>query len=151
LLHLKAVWSQLSRIIDQQINPPIRYVEGWDDVLPADARKGLEEFNRGEYFEQHELLETAWMAETRAVRGMYQGILQTGVALLQIERNNWMGAIKLFRRGLPKLRNLPPTCQGINLAKFRRQMEEIHDEISLLGPEKLDNFDQSRFPIVEFE
>lgn len=150
-LNQKALWSQLSPIIDQQINPPIHYIEGWDDALPANARKGLEEFNRGEYFEQHESLEMAWIAETRAIREMYQGILQTGVALLQIERNNWAGAIKLFRRGLPKLRTLPPTCQGINLAKFRRQMEEVHGEISQLGPKNLGDFDQSRFPILEFE
>lgn len=144
-------WHNLNQIVDEQLYPEIEYVEGWDDPLPISARKGLEEFNQGEYFEQHELLETAWLAESRPIRDLYQGILQTGVALLQIERNNWAGAIKLFRRGLPKLRALPPKCQGIELAAFRTEMERIHYEISKLGPDKLANFDQVRFPKIKFD
>lgn len=142
---------QLSQLVADHLNPPIRYVDGWDEPLPADAAKGLEEFNRGDYFEQHESLEEAWNAEQRPVRELYQGILQVGVALLQIERNNWEGAIKLFRRGLPKLRDLPPTCQGVDVAQLRSQMEQIHHEVSQLGPEKLSQFDQGRFPKIEFE
>ena len=82
----------------------IAYPEGWDDTLSAAARTGLLEFNRGAYFEQHEFLETAWRAEARPVRALYQGILQIGLAFLQIQRGNWPGAIKMFRRGLPRLR-----------------------------------------------
>jgi len=148
---LEQFWSELATIADKQIHPPIQYLDGWDDALPADARRGLEEFNRGEYFEQHELLEAAWLAESRPIRDLYQGILQVGVALLQIERNNWAGAVKLFRRGLPKLRALPSTCQGIQLADLRAESEGIHYEISMLGPKKLCYFDQARFPKIKFD
>ena len=106
------------------------------------------EFNRGEYFEQHELLEATWLAESRPVREMYQGILQVGVAFLQIERNNWPGALKLLRRGLPRLRTLPPICQGIDIAAFRAAAEAIHAEITALGPERLGEFDQTYFPKI---
>ena len=56
------------------------------------ALKGVEEFNRGEFFEQHETLEMEWRAESRPVRQLYQGILQVGLACYQIERGNWPGA-----------------------------------------------------------
>jgi len=143
--------AELVDVVGRHIDPPRRYPAGWDDELSDLARQGLEEFNRGEYFEQHEHLEEAWMAETRPIRAMYQGVLQVGVAFLQIEANNWAGALKMFRRGLPKLRALPDVCQTINIADFRAAAERIHAEITVLGPERLAEFDQSRFPQIEYD
>ena len=149
------VWTH-SRMIDdlpalvaQHLRPPLRYPAGWDDVLNEKARMGLEEFNRGDYFEQHELLEAAWREETRPIREMYQGILQVGVAFLQIQRANWAGAIKMFRRGLPRLRALPDICQGVHIAEFYSAASTIHAEITALGPQNLSDFDQRRFPSIE--
>jgi hypothetical protein len=142
--------AQLTTVVEQHLRPPIVYPEGWDDRLSDLARTGLVEFNHGAYFEQHEHLEAAWQAEPRPIRAMYQGILQIGVAFLQIERGNWLGAIKMFRRGLPRLRSLPPVCQGINIAALRCAAEAIHSEVTALGPERLAEFDQRRFPKIEF-
>lgn len=142
--------EQLADVVGRRLRPPVRYPPGWDDRLSDLARRGLEEFNRGEYFEQHELLEQAWMAEKRPIREMYQGILQVGVALFQIQQGNWAGAVKMFRRGLPRLRDLPGVCQGVQIAKFRREAETIHAEITKLGPQRLGEFDQSGFPQIEF-
>jgi hypothetical protein len=88
------------------------------------------------------------MAEARPIREMYQGILQVGLAFLQIERDNWTGAIKMFRRGLPKLRGLPPVCQGVHVGVLREAAEAIHNEITALGPERLGEFDRTRFPKI---
>lgn len=142
--------AEVATVLERCLYPPVTYPEGWDDPLSDLARTGLVEFNRGEYFEQHEHLELAWQAEKRPIREMYQGILQVGVAFLQIERGNWIGAIKMFRRGLPRLRTLPPICQGINMAAFCRAAEAIHAEVTALGPARLAEFDQSRFPKIEF-
>lgn len=141
--------GELPEVVERHLRPPVVYPDGWDAPLSEPARHGIEEFNRGEYFEQHELLEHAWMAEPRPVREMYQGILQIGVAFLQIERNNWAGAVKMFRRGLPRLRTLPPVCQGVAIAPFRAAAEAIHWEVTELGPERLGEFDRSRFPRIE--
>lgn len=143
--------AELVNVVDRHIHPRVRYPDGWDDVLSEPARRGLAEFNRGDYFEQHEYLEEAWMAEPRAIREMYQGILQVGVAFLQIERNNRAGALKMFRRGLPKLRTLPPICQGIHIANFRTAAEQIHIAISEWDSADLSAFDRSRFPQIEYQ
>lgn len=142
--------ATLVTVVEQHLHPPVEYLEGWDDQLSDLARTGLIAFNQGKYFEQHEHLELAWQAEKRPIRKMYQGILQVGVAFLQIERGNWLGAIKMFRRGLPRLRRLPPICQGVNIAALRSAVEAIHTEVTTLGSERLAEFDQSRFPKVEF-
>lgn len=143
--------QELVTVVNRHIHPPVRYPEGWDEPISELARRGLEEFNRGEYFEQHEFLEEAWNEETRPVRDLYQGILQVGLAFLQIEQDNWAGAIKMFRRGLPKLRTLPPVCRGIQLADLRATAETIHLELSEAGPERLSDFDRARFPQINYK
>ena len=40
------------------------------EPLPEGAMRGIEEFNRGQYFEQHETLELVWRAENRTVRNL---------------------------------------------------------------------------------
>jgi len=143
--------EELVEVVQRYVHPPAREVAGSAEPLSRAAVAGLLEFNRREFFEQHEYLELAWNEESRAVREMYQGILQVGVAFLQIERGNWRGALKLFRRGLPRLRDLPAICQGVDVAGFRTATETIHAEVTALGPERLHEFDQSRFPLIRFE
>jgi predicted metal-dependent hydrolase len=140
--------EELSSLLARHLHPPVRYPEGWNEPLQGEALRGVEEFNAGHYFEQHEHFEAAWMAEPRLIRDFYQGILQVGVAFLQIEQGNWAGALKMFRRGLPRLRDLPPVCQGIDLASLRTIAEVIHQEITALGPTRLAEFDQSKFPKI---
>lgn len=140
--------ADLVDVVKRHLRPPVEYPAGWEDAPSELACPGIEAFNRGEYFAQHEHFEAAWMAEPRAVREMYQGILQVGVACLQIQRDNWPGAIKMFRRGLPRLRTLPPVCQGVDIAAFRSTAVAIHAAITALGPERLHEFDQSKFPRI---
>lgn len=146
-----ALMQEAVEVVDTHVNPPITYPAGWDEPLSDLARQGIEEFNRGDYFEQHEYLEAAWMAEPRPIRDLYQGILQVGLAFLQIERGNWHGTLKMFRRGLPKLRTLPARCQGIELTALRAAAAAIHAEVTALGPERLHEFDQRRFPTIHYQ
>jgi CheY-like chemotaxis protein len=140
--------GDLPQVIADAVQPPVRYVEGWDAPMPEAARAGVTAFNQGDFFEQHEHFEHAWMQETRPIRELYQGILLVGVAFLQIEQHNWQGALKTFRRGLPRLRGLPPVCQGIDVAGLRAAAEAIHREITALGPDGLAVFDRARFPQI---
>ena len=116
--------------------------------LPSLVMRGIEEFNRGEFFEQHESLEAAWRAEPRPVRELYQGILQVGVACYQIERGNLPGALKLFERGLRRLRQFAPECLSIDVSRLIADAERVRDEAQRLGPERLDELDRSLFPRI---
>src|SRR3712207_7238877 len=73
--------------------------EGSPEGLPDLALRGIEEFNRGEFYECHEYLEEAWMQEPRRVRFLYQGILQVGVGFYHQQNGNWRGATGLLRNG----------------------------------------------------
>ncbi len=114
------------------------------------AIKGLELFNAGSYFDAHEELEHAWNEDTGPGRDLYRGVLQVGVAYLQIERGNYNGAIKMLMRVKQWLDPLPDTCRGINVAKLRHDAEAVNDQIRALGRERISEFDTSTFEAVEY-
>lgn len=113
------------------------------------ALKGIELFNRGEYFEAHEELELAWGEETGPVRELYRGILQVAVAYLQIERQNYNGALKMFLRLRQWLDPLPDECRGVNVAALRAHAQAARAHLEALGPDRLAEFDRSLFRPVE--
>lgn len=122
-----------------------------EEPLPEEVRRGLEQFNAGEYFEQHETLERAWRAEARPVRQIYQGILQIGVACYQIWRGNHAGAVKMLRRGLAHLEGAPDRCRGIDVARLRADARRLLRCLEEAGPEGLAGLDPRAFPRVHFE
>jgi predicted metal-dependent hydrolase len=101
---------------------------GTPEEVPDFVLKGIEEFNKGEFYECHEYLEEAWMREPRRVRFLYQGILQVGVGFYHLGNGNWRGATGLLRRGA---------------ARLKEKLEE-------LGPGKVGEFDRSQIPKIQF-
>ncbi len=118
------------------------------EPLPEGALRGIAEFNEGKYFEQHETLELVWRAETRRVRDLYRGVLQIGVAFLQIERGNAPGAIKMFERAFRWLEPFRPACQGVDVDRLLREARVVYDEVKRLGPAHIHEFDRSTYPRV---
>jgi hypothetical protein len=129
--------EELPRLLKDTLHPPTRFVPGWDEPPPPALLHGIEQFNAGEYWECHETLEGLWVAEKREVRDLYQGILQVGVALHHLQGDNFAGAIKMFRRGLPRLRGLPEVCQGAHVAELAAAARQVHDAALDLGPTRL--------------
>jgi hypothetical protein len=80
------------------------------DPPPPRLRRGVEQFNRGEFFEQHETLELEWLAERDPVRYLYQGILQIGVGVEHLRRGNARGAAQLLRRRISYLEPFKGGC-----------------------------------------
>jgi uncharacterized protein len=118
--------------------------------LPELALKGIEEFNRGEYFECHEYLEEAWMQEPRRIRFLYQGILQVGVGFYHQQNGNWRGATGVLRNGIERLREFEPEAMGIDVARLVRESERCLEELERLGRERVREFDTSKVPKVEY-
>jgi len=105
------------------------------------ALKGIELFNRREFFEAHEELEHAWNAEPGPARELYRGILQVAVAYLQITRKNHNGALKMFLRMRQWLDPLPDECRGVNVVQLRADALAARAELERLGPERVSEFD----------
>jgi uncharacterized protein len=116
--------------------------------LPELARTAIAQFNAGEYWEQHESFEAAWRAEPGPIRQLYQGILQVGVAYLQIQRKNYIGARKLFLRARQYLAVLPAVCQGVDVAQLRDDARRALAMLEALGPERIAEFPPALFQPV---
>ena len=124
-------------------------MDDWcQEAPPPLLIEGIAQFNRGEFFEQHETLEDLWRAETRDVRRLYQGILQIGVAVYHIRRLNHHGAVHMLTRGTAYLRPFAPTCQAVDVEHLITQASEILDAVQHLGKTRLDQFDWSLTPHV---
>jgi predicted metal-dependent hydrolase len=115
------------------------------------ALRGLEEFNRGEYFEAHELLELAWNEDQSPARELYRAVLQVGVAYLQIERGNYNGALKMFLRLRQWIDPLPAVCRGIDVAGLRQDAQRVHQALLEAGSAGIASFDRSLFKPVRYK
>jgi hypothetical protein len=135
-----------ARLIDQDL------LEGsCQSSLSSLAVQGMEQFNRGEYFEAHESLENAWLEDQTPGRDLYQAVLQIAVAYYQIMRGNYKGAAKMFLRVRQWIEPLPDVCRGVQVAKLRQDAGIVHQELLDLGPEKISEFDRSLLKPVEYK
>jgi len=119
--------------------------------LHPQAKKGLQLFNAGEYFEAHEALEDAWNAEQGQARNLYQGILQTAVVYLHITRGNYRGAVKVYGRSLKWLKDIPDTCKGIHVGKLKTDARQVMAEIQKLGEKRIAEFDRALLKPVTWD
>ncbi len=124
---------------------------GCAEPLPEMARRGLHEFNAGEYFEAHETLEAAWNAEAGPVRETYRAVLQIAVAYHHVVRGNYNGAVKMFLRSLQWFAPLPEQCQGIDIAGLRADAAAVRAALEALGPDRIAEFDRALLRPVRFD
>ena len=123
--------------------------EGVPAEVPELVLKGMEEFNKGEFYECHEYLEEAWMQEPGRVRFLYQGILQVGVGFYHLKNGNWRGATGLLRNGTARLKEFEPETLGIDVARLVRECERCLRELEELGRDRVGEFNRSGIPKVE--
>jgi uncharacterized protein len=124
------------------------HTERCGEPPPALLRAGIEQFNRGEYFEQHETLELLWRAERDEVRYLYQGILLVGVGLYHLKRGNSRGAVAKLAAAVRFLQWFSPLCQGVDVATLIADADRARQSLLALGPARLPDFDWSTTPKV---
>ena len=113
--------------------------------------EGIAQFNRGEFFAQHETLELLWRAERRDIRYLYQGILQIGVAFHHLRRLNHHGTVYMLSRGPRYLAPFAPRCQRVDVQALLADAARALREVEGLGPGRLAEFDWSLVPRVRIE
>jgi predicted metal-dependent hydrolase len=112
-----------------------------DEPPPPELLEGIAEFNRGEFFEQHETLELLWRAERR-------DILQIGVAFHHLRRLNHHGTVYMLTRGPRYLAPFVPRCQGVDVQALLDAAGAALREVERLGPSRLAEFDWRLAPQI---
>jgi predicted metal-dependent hydrolase len=86
----------------------------------AAFRRGITQFNAGEFWEAHESWEVVWLPAEEPDKIFLQGIIQVSAAFHHYRRSNITGARSLLRRGLTKLELFPGVYRGILLEDLRQ-------------------------------
>jgi len=92
-------------------------------MLDSRYLDGIERFNRGDYFDAHEVWEEWWMDCPSAERRFAQSLIQAAVALYHWERGNAAGADRLFRSGRRYMEPYAPLYLGLDVANFWADLE----------------------------
>ena len=80
--------------------------------------RGIDCFNRRQFFECHEVLEEIWLEEPPEEKPFYQGIIQVAAAFHHVRNRNLRGARSLMEAGAAKLHCYPAYHYGIDVAAF---------------------------------
>lgn len=89
-------------------------------------QKGIDQFNRGEFFESHESWEVVWLPAPEPDKTFLQGIIQVAAALHHYHRGNRAGARSLLRRGLRKIETFPDDYRSLRLEEIRVACRQWH-------------------------
>jgi len=87
--------------------------------------RGVDEFNRGFYFECHDTLEDLWSGLRGPVRDFFQGLIQVSVAHYHLGNGNVAGAASMARRALKRLSRYPDRYFGFDVAAQRADLVEL--------------------------
>jgi predicted metal-dependent hydrolase len=115
---------------------------------PPALLQGIAEFNRGEFFEQHETLEAAWIEEEDPIRYLYQGILQIGVGFHHLSRGNRYGARRLWTRGMVLLDSFRPVCMTVDVERLCEETRQCLAELDRVEAIPAEEFDAGLVPQV---
>jgi uncharacterized protein len=88
----------------------------------AAFQRGLELFNKGEFFDAHEVLEDVWRAAPAGEKKFLQGLIQVAVGLHHHSRGNLAGARSLLARANRNLSMYPARHGGIELEALRTEV-----------------------------
>ncbi len=87
--------------------------EHYDDFL-----RGIEEFNRRDFFECHDTWEHIWQETTGADKLFLQGMIHAAVGLYHFSNGRWKGAKSQLEKCTTKLAGYHPTYRGIDVARL---------------------------------
>ncbi len=90
---------------------------------PPRLRRAIELFNRGAFWECHEVLEQEWLDEPGEVRRFYQGIIMIAGGFYHHGRRNRAGALSLLGKGAAYAAPFTPTCCGVDVTRL---VEDAH-------------------------
>jgi predicted metal-dependent hydrolase len=75
-----------------------------NETMPDEFWHGIEQFNAGEFYACHDILEAIWIDSLEPDKTFYQGILQIAVGLYHLGNSNRRGAMILLGEGSNRLR-----------------------------------------------
>ena len=92
-------------------------------------REGIALFNRGQFFDCHEILEAAWLETSGEERTFLQGLILVAVSFHHLRQGNFIGATRLLRAGLEKLCTCNPARQSLDVKELLETLKTLPERI----------------------
>lgn len=112
--------------------------------------KGIDHFNRREFYDAHEVWEDLWHEEHGDANKFVQGLIQFATALHHFEAQNLKGARLLYEGGVELLRPYGDRFWGLGVARLVDQMTDCMSGILPYKQEELPGRyhpDKDKFPV----
>jgi hypothetical protein len=93
-------------------------------------RHGIELFNRGEFYDAHEVLEDVWRPSLAPEKLFLQALIQAAVSLHHHSTGNTVGACSLMARSLRNLEGYPENFCGVALLPLRGSLTQCLDAMT---------------------
>lgn len=101
--------------------------------VPAELLEFVALFNRGEYWESHEVLEAPWR---RNRSGFFKGLILYASAFVHLRRGNAHGLGAQLRKARRELRPYRPAHLGLDVDDIRAHAAKILDALER-GPDTI--------------
>lgn len=112
--------------------------------------KGIEEFNRREFWTCHETLEELWLADKGRLNQFYQGIIHVAAGFVHVQKGNYNGATRRIRSGVDKLRAYEPEVESVDVRALNQDAERALAAVQALGPAGMAGFDEALYPRIAY-
>ncbi|MSQ95054.1 MAG: DUF309 domain-containing protein [Gemmataceae bacterium] len=110
---------------------------------------GVVLFNRGDFFEAHEVWELLWM-EAGPEKKFYQALIQAAVAMCHFCNGNGRGAIKLYKSSRDYMHRYEAQFLGLDQNVFWGQMERCFAELlAMPDPTRAVPIQEDLIPTIE--
>ena len=88
-------------------------------------QKGLDEYDKGDYFEAHEAWEDLWSDYNFPDRKFVQGLIQLSVSFVHLGNGNLTGAKNLLKKCQQKFDDYNGIHRKINLSDLKSSIEAV--------------------------
>ncbi len=117
--------------------------------MSAQFLKGIEEFNKGSFFEAHDAWEELWVETRGEARLFYQGLIHAASGFYHLENRNHRGACSQLTKALLKLKGYLPAYHDVDTARLVEHLGAcLHDAERLKKEDGAGTFDSRKIPKI---
>jgi hypothetical protein len=128
----------------EDIVEPVMTDEDWQDF-----RRGVELFNKGEFWKSHEAWELIWKRHFEPSRIFFQGLIQLAASYHQLQRGIYHGVVKHFNNAYLKLAQFPDVFLSVDSGSIKDGIRAGLDEAERVGEGGLAEFNQALVVSIE--
>ena len=96
-------------------------------------QEGIDLFNRGEFYDCHEVLEEVWTPTKQPDRWFLQSLIHFAVGFYHHRNRNYIGATRQLRKGIKKIHGYLPEWDGVDTAAIEREARKCLQAIEAGG------------------